>query len=608
MSSGTLQYIAFLKIFLSTGFIILLLDLSRHYDGYRAGGATHLDVLNLTFFSWFFVLPIVLGLAGVSVVTVNLMRRMGLRDTLFKGVVQAALTTILGFTFVRTLMLLPVGPFRLVYDNYWHEYKVIPLGVIVLLLYVQRGGALKQWFDNMVELLWIPSLSLSLGALIWIGPSLIAFGIAEWAKGTEVASGNKPNVFLITFDSLTARDMSLYGYHKKTTPCLDELAKESFVFENMHSNSDSTSTSLPSILAGTYPWTHGAKDSDDLTIDLRGALSQETESIANCIEEYYTVALVSTGWDIAVKAQFDQCDLMSPGRLGAFFSKVCGNEFHPKRPPMRWALRIFGWSRKEWPPFNAEAMQHLDRLEKRPFLMWIHVWPPHHPYLPPPPFMGVFLPAEERDANKRFRRGYTYNEESEQPYVDKMRARYDEYILYADACLRSFIEGLKEKGLYDNSLIIITSDHGESFEKGFLSHGNNPQLPEPEMHIPLLIRLPGQSHGSRISTLAEQVDVAPTILDVLGKPIPYWMEGKSLLPYMSGKNSNDDKVTYSTNGETMAVFKGDYKLIRLSDGTEKLYNLKKDPGELENLIIKESDVAAQLSKLVSDLEIRKAAN
>ncbi|OHB37972.1 MAG: hypothetical protein A3C38_06090 [Planctomycetes bacterium RIFCSPHIGHO2_02_FULL_50_42] len=600
MSHTTLQnhsikqdYIAFLKIFLTTGFLVLILELSQYYDGYRYS-SSHLDILRVTAFSWFLILVVVLVLAGVSVVMTTLMRLTALTDTLFKDAVEVVCAALVGLTFVDSIMagisrfLPPSNPLS---HNYW-------LGSIILLatlavaikVYTQFYRALKQWFNNVVALSWIPCLSFSLGILIYIGPGLVTYCITE-LNGVEANEG-KPNVFLITFDSMTTRDMSLYGYHRRTTPYMEEFAKECYVFENMRSICPSTSIALTGVLTGKHPWSQVTKDSSLLPMDLTGALPQKIQSIATELKgSYYTVAVAGTGREIAMETQFDAArNDWVHGKLGSFFYEICGRNFHPLLPPLPWAQLLF--SGKTAPLF-AGAVQCLGGLKQRPFFMWTHILPPHLPYLPPPPFKGTFLPGEEDLSHP----SPTY-EESEQPYVDKMRARYDEFILYVDACFHSFLETLKEKGLYDNSLIIVSSDHGESFEKGYLYHGQSPQLYEPELRIPLLIHFPGQSDGSRISVLAGQVDLVPTIIDILGKPIPSWAEGKSLLPYIQGKISNGNKATYSMSGGKLAVLQGNYKFVRLPHGTEKLYNLEKDPNELKDILCEEPDVAARLRELI----------
>ena len=111
--------------------------------------------------------------------------------------------------------------------------------------------------------------------------------------------------------------------------------------------------------------------------------------------------------------------------------------------------------------------------------------------------------------------------------MDQKRLRYDEFILEADFQVGVFLDKLNAKGYLDNSIIVITSDHGESFTKNYLGHGG-PYLHQALIHVPLIIHLPGQTEGKRIPFYAGQVDLVPTLMALLDLPIPKWAEGESL--------------------------------------------------------------------------------
>lgn len=113
--------------------------------------------------------------------------------------------------------------------------------------------------------------------------------------------------------------------------------------------------------------------------------------------------------------------------------------------------------------------------------------------------------------------------------MDILRKRYDEFILYSDRQFEMFLSRLAQTFDLSNTLIILTSDHGESFSHGFLGH-DGPHLYEPLVRIPLIIKMPGNANGKSIDMRVEQIDIAPTILDLIGIQVPEWMEGRSLLP------------------------------------------------------------------------------
>ncbi len=254
----------------------------------------------------------------------------------------------------------------------------------------------------------------------------------------------------------------------------------------------------------------------------------------------------------------------------------------------------------------------------RPYFAWLHIFPPHAPYLPPEPYMGMYNSSFKlRSKREQGRIGWNnyFSNESKQD-VNYLRDRYDEFIRYCDEEFRNFINQLNKMGQLNNTIVILSSDHGESFEHNYVGHAG-PHLYESLVHIPLIIKEPGQVEGIIVPQPVGQVDITVTILDILDKPIPAWMEGASLVPLMRNKNSNHLPV-FSMNFEknpsrghkiekgTIAVWEGDYKLIHyLEKDKSLLFNLKQDPGELDNLIDKEPEIAQYLLSLIKE-KLRKA--
>ena len=245
----------------------------------------------------------------------------------------------------------------------------------------------------------------------------------------------------------------------------------------------------------------------------------------------------------------------------------------------------------------------------QPFFVWIHVLPPHTPYLPPEPYKNTFASKAEMSseiAQGGYRGPYSPSKQRE---IDSLRKRYDEFILYVDAELQDFVTRLKRAGFYDKSLLIFSSDHGEIFEKGFFAHGG-PYLYEPLIHIPMIIHEPGQKKGTRLNTLADLIDLSPTLLNYLGLSIPEWMDGESFLPALqNGAPSSRPKfsmwfeknrsLNHKITTGTVAVLENDYKLIYyIKDGRSELYNLRLDPREEHNLIEVETQIAQQLKSII----------
>jgi arylsulfatase A-like enzyme len=127
---------------------------------------------------------------------------------------------------------------------------------------------------------------------------------------------------------------------------------------------------------------------------------------------------------------------------------------------------------------------------------------------------------------------------SEQGLIDKARFRYDEFIADADHAFGVFLAGLEGAGSLRNTAVIVTADHGESFEGGNYGHNSRYQT-RPEIHVPLIVRMPGQERGFRVAVTADQTALAPTILEMAGLPRPGWMRGESLLPWLNRDNQGE---------------------------------------------------------------------
>jgi len=183
----------------------------------------------------------------------------------------------------------------------------------------------------------------------------------------------------------------------------------------------------------------------------------------------------------------------------------------------------------------AQAREVLDKLPDG-FFLWVHVLAPHSPYLPDAPWMGRFLAGGEmRTMAEQDRVAWPHYTKQTQYLVDKLRLRYDEFVAEADAAFGTFLSGVDKSGRLRNTAVIVSADHGESFEGGVLGHYNEWQT-RPTIHIPLIIRMPGQEQSRVVETTIDQTALPATILDIAGLPRADWMGGRSLLPCL---NCND---------------------------------------------------------------------
>jgi len=468
---------------------------------------------------------------------------------------------------------------------------------------------------------------------VWLKP--VDVPLSKTTVGLSLEDMKRPNILLVSFDSLTSRDMSLYGYERETTPFIKKWAETATVFNRFESASNWTASAAASMMTGKRVWTHRMFQGDSKLFN------SENESLPFVLDEngYYNMAFVVNGYasvkrlgiadsfDIAPRnTELAHGDTLIGIRFGTL-DVILSRLFADKIKSYSWIIYpdfILGkllremflfdkMSQTEAPPESAfnYFLETVDNGVPGPFFAWIHLVPPHDPYLPDEQYIGMFNTsqklrtytkkmAEEVDAHK------VTNDEDWEVY----RARYDEFIRYCDRQFEDFINEWSKRDQSEDTIIIFTSDHGESFEHNYFTH-NTIHHYEQVTHIPLIIEEPGRA-GMVIDALAGQVDLAPTILNLSGIPVPSWMEGRSLLPLMRGEElparhvysmsfqknpSTGDGITKGT----VAVWEDDFKLIHyLEDDKSLLFNLKRDSDELNNLFDEEREIGQHLRTLILD--------
>ena len=520
---------------------------------------------------------------------------------------------------------------------------MVLLSIFLTWLLRKKSGSLVGLVrERITPLVWI------FGALVFISLPVVAYH--TWFKGTdniaEKASSsvqeNQPNIILVTFDALAAREMSLYGYPENTTPFISKWADNATVFTMAEAGSNFTTPAAASLMTGKRVWTHQ-------TYHIAGSKPQNRtlESLPARLKEngYYNMAFVvnpfasvnvlgiSKSFDIApLISEFGASDTLFGWKFG-IIDRMLYRMFAGKIRRHNWILKndfIFSKvlnlisrniAKTPVPPekaFNA-FLDNIDSGIPKPFFAWIHVFPPHDPYLPPEPFVNKDIDgslrtykAQEKLIEESYKYLFQYKRfpEEMQPAVELMRGYYDEFIRYCDKQFEEFIGKLDERAV-ENTLIILSADHGESFDHGYFTHGG-PHLYEQVTHIPLIIKEPGQQKGQVLDSLVEQVDLPASILDLINVPVPEWMEGRSFVPLMRG-DTFPGRPAFSMNFEgnrsrgheittgTIAVWEGDYKLIHYLENRESLlFNLNQDPEEMSNLFNKEIEVAQNMFELIKD--------
>jgi arylsulfatase A-like enzyme len=506
-----------------------------------------------------------------------------------------------------------------------YQLKMIVLASVVLLsvcpTWMLRNKANHWWKiiqGRITPLVWLFGIWVMLSVPQVVYHAIIKKEVnnisSQVSKGFA-DEGNRPNIVLVTFDALTSRDMSVYGYHRETTPFISKWAEEASLFTRLEAEGNHTGTTVTSIMTGKRAWTHQTYHVFELSRPIRGDIENLSLQLKN--SGYYSIGFVVNPY-VAIKRlgmskSFDVAPLPSEfwesNGLGGDIEIMLHRLFGDKIKLYLWILQhnfvpgdllnkslkyISGEPLIDFPPAKAfnRFLSILDNASPEPFFAWIHLFPPHDPYTPPDPYRGIFHDKQT---------------ETENDFIS--RDSYDEYIRYCDREFENFITQLTKRNKLKNSIIILSADHGESFEHNYAQHGG-PHLYEQVTHIPLIIKEPGQTEGHIIHDLVEQVDVPATILDFANIAVPSWMEGRSLVPLMRGKKISS-KPAFSMNFEknpsrghqiskgTIAVWEGNYKLIHyLEDNKSLLFNLKDDPDELHNFIDTKPDITLHLLDLI----------
>jgi arylsulfatase len=409
-----------------------------------------------------------------------------------------------------------------------------------------------------------------------IAPVAIVVVLASCAGG---APEPPRNVIFIVIDAFRADHMGALGYGRGTTPNLDEFASRGLLFTRAYSAASWTLPSLASYMTSVYPAVHGVRRPPNAPDHL--ALPREFLTLAESLRAngLRTASITSQPWmskAMGLVQGFDEARAVShasaPGEAGILTKE------------------LIAWLRQ-----NRES----------PFFLYAHFMGPHSPYDVPSEFTGRYTggrPVPETVAE--FHRLYEFESEAVayQEIVDRaregglvpadveyMRDEYDEKLAYTDARVGELLDELETLGLLDDSIVLVTADHGEAFyEHGTIFHGQH--IHEELVRVPLIIHLPGElAKPARIDEVVELIDLYPTIHELLGIPVPVAIQGRSLIPVLEG--GAGDGVAFAeghgfkvvTGGWSSYYFYNDSLNTTAGIEVEELYDLRCDPFELVDL-------------------------
>jgi len=402
-------------------------------------------------------------------------------------------------------------------------------------------------------------------------------------------------VILIVIDTLRADHLSCYGYVRKTSPNIDEFASQGVLFSRAYPTDVPTQPSYTAMFTGQRGVKTGIV-SHSLTEDLRDDIPFLPQILA---EHGYTTAAVSTLYS-----------------MRKWFSR--GFQYY-MNPAAGAPSRIQTVDADE---INSYAIPWIKQNSDKDFFMFVHYWDPHEPYTPPKKYRELWYEGDPTDpsnhsldeAKKQILWPFIYlhlrtirdinNLQDDITDIEFVRAQYDGEISYVDEKVGELLRTLDEVGIADDTLVILTADHGESLGEHHF-YFDHADVYEPTIHVPLIIRHPQIfPKGKRIEALVQLIDIPYLILELLEVPIPDQFQGRSLKSLIYGEAEDIYSEIYSNQGlwscKRTIITKDGWKLIKTIDQgfwntpSTELFNLKNDPEEKHNLADEEKDLADQL--------------
>jgi len=407
------------------------------------------------------------------------------------------------------------------------------------------------------------------------------------AKAETVTA--QKNVIILVFDAWSQRHVSFYGYPRNTMPNLEKFSENATFYHNHYSTGTFTVPGTSSILTGLYPWSHRAFQLGGGVLEAHAShtifsalssthstlaftqnkfadqiLYQAASDLDNHVQRWlfntqktdlYNSPLIANDPRIAFASFEDNMVQMGSGSSSSLFfgplyrlyilrtrlqnNNRYGAEY-PRGLPDSYEFFLL--------PDVVDGAINLLKAIQQPTLAYIHFFPPHEPYSPTQEFFGTFtdgwLPPEKPI--------HILSEKKIDPEkLREHRQYYDEFIASWDQEVARLFRFLKDSGLTENSHIIVTSDHGELFERGELGHWSK-MIYDPIIHVPLIIRSPGQGSRQDVHTITSSVDLLPTIAHLTGNPIPPWAEGR-LLPKLGGE-ADEGRSVFSMDAKTNSSF------------------------------------------------------
>jgi len=613
-------------VFICTSFLMI----AATFIGYHSMSDEIIDVLET-------VIVCVLsgvGLAALSIYALNM------------GIRKENLIALLISLLVSIVVLLLVGLWinwgwlhnKSFYDTVRMLANIGTLIAVIILgvgLYILSVSILQRYNTRRLQKVGWTLLVFMLAAFVAVsftGPYGFDTKAGASAGSDSVAAEGMPNVLWIVMDTVRADGLSCYGYHRNTTPNIDEIADEGILYENAIAQAPWTLPSHASMFTGMFPSKNGTDFEHSWLDDSFETIAEVLNSHGYQTFEYTNNTFVGAAYNLT--QGFDTYVLRNlglnvPGRnswpygLPDFLMISRARQYVENNI----ILMDDGAQRT-----NEVVMRWIANAHERetPFFVFINYMEAHTPYHPPEeyaaPYLGDAVSYAQARAVATFikERSYVYmtgrrDINAEEFAID--RALYDGEISYLDFRIGELLDYLRDLDILDNTVLIITSDHGENFgEHHLVEHVLS--VYDTVLHVPLIIRYPGLAEaGLRVEEQVQLIDIFPTILDIVGIN---WsgeeqLQGQSLVKDVEQPGSQfaiaeyalhygafgflrwyGDIDVYRWAHRLKTIRTDEFKYIWSSNGQDELYNIREDPGELNNLIEVEPEKAAELKALLKE--------
>jgi arylsulfatase A-like enzyme len=498
-----------------------------------------------------------------------------------------------------------VGLMLFLYLAVWWNWRLMPglpfttprslitTGLILLASltvgYLLVPGLVSVWSHLKRRLPW---LNLWLLAGLLVGGAILVVGLSTSSSLVQARSSppvsaggavgaNEANVVVLTLDTTRADHLGVYGYERAHTPNLDAWAKRGTVYWQTIAQIPITNPNHASLFTSKYPQTHGVLYNgwflDYANLTLADILAERGYTTAAFVSAFPLKTEVS-GLQQGFQTYDDDFSLLD--RYASLMAL---------RIVERLAGLGLGVLERQAEAVTDSVLAWVAKDPGEPFFLWVHYFDPHTPYIPPPSYERLHPPADDGE-------------------VARQIALYDGEISYMDEQVGRVLSKLEAEGLLANTILVITADHGESLDEHDYYFDHSRYVYEPSMRVPLIIVYPpAVEAGVIIDEQVQTIDIMPTILRLLGIPLVGGLQG-DLLPLSAREKSAQNAAFGQTRaqmhrpeGQKYSIRKGGWKYILSPNaGVTELYDLTADPGELNNLVSVETELAQRLEAELSE--------